>query len=141
MSYRYPELKIAVNHNAQGSFVPIESVVIHPPKVKPVPLGGSAVKVLSRKIVYTGAQVVLWRWGFMSMTDLNAFITTYLGGWTTENANVTIRTFKRSPTNGVLTYGNYNAILHLPHEEIDYVQETTETVSDLRVSFDIIAEI
>jgi hypothetical protein len=136
MSYYYPEIKIAANHNNQAGLVSIESIIALPPAMTPVPLGIKTITGAGTPR-FDGAKNILWRWGFMSMTDMNTLVTTYIGGWTTAYGNVTIRTIKRAPANGLLTYGNFNAVMHLPvpDDEFgggDYVQATTDTVTDLR---------
>lgn len=131
----YPELKIASGHDNEAGFVAIETVVATAPRCTPVPRGSVAERALSGKLRRDGSVDVVWSWGILSHSDLDTLITTYLGTWDTDSAEVTIRTLKRDGT-----YGNYNAVMYLPvadgeDEEGGYEQRTTRKLTNVRIRF------
>lgn len=139
---RYPELKIAANHNNQAGLVSVETLVTYPPHADLVPMGSVARRMMSDRLRRDGERDITWRWGFMLWDDLDNLITTIVGSWDTASKQVTIRTLKRN-----ITYGNFNATLWTPvprtedATNADYTQETLTKVSDLRIRFIGLVEI
>lgn len=105
----FPECKIASAWNAQASFVAVETVMKTAPRMTPVSRPVVTQRLGSGDIVRNGWTFIDWRWNILRWTYLNAFVTTYLGAWTTDSANATVRTLKAAHT-----YGNYNVKLYLP---------------------------
>lgn len=131
----YPELKIAAGHDNEAGLVAIETVVATAPRCTPVPRGSTTTRLASGAIRRDGFKDITWSWGIMTFSDLDALVTTYLGDWDTDYANVTIRTLKRD-----MTYGNYNARMFLPvfdgdDDEGGYEQPTTRKVTNVRIRF------
>jgi hypothetical protein len=135
MAYFNDSLQIAVNHNNIANLKPVEFYVSYPPRATPVSKGVRTVTG-SGKQRFGGGKTATWEWGFMSFADLESLVTAIVGGWTTENTDVTIRTYVRGST-----YAYYNATLHTPFPRSDdtadgdFVQETTEKLTEVRLRF------
>lgn len=130
----YPNLKIAANHDAIGSMVSIETITRIAPRSSPVPRPPVESRMQSGVLVRDGILRVTWTWASLQRSLLDTLVTTYLGSYDTDSANVTIRTLKR---NGA--YGTYNAVLYLPTPDGDtfgsYRLATTTKVVDLELVF------
>lgn len=134
----YPNLKLAAGNNAISSMVSIETVTKIAPRAAPVPRPPVEALAQSGKLRRDGALRVTWSWASLQRSLLDTLITTYIGGYNTDYALVTMRTLKRDGT-----YATYNAILYLPVEVQgsgssdfgSYRLATTTKVTELQLVF------
>lgn len=134
--------KIGVGFNNSAGVVNIETVFKAAPRGVRLPLGSVTRVALSGHQRTDGERIVAWRWDVAKFSELDAFVTTYLGGsWNVENANVTIGTrFRDNDFSGEGSNDYWNAILYLPLDTVNYRNHPTRLVRDLEIKFRIIEE-
>lgn len=132
------EYKIASGYNiADGSMTYLETV-FNPfqygfPNVNRVPPGSVTRFAIDGTRRTDGAKLVDIRYAKLSFTDLGSYITAYLGSWTTESAQVTLKT-----RNIDGSFTRYNALAYLPIYNEDYEHRGTAIVINVRLPFRIV---
>lgn len=133
----YPELKLAAGWNNRAGYSSIELITKVAPLVTPVSRPPVVTKLMSGNIRRDGFINITWRWESLLASYLDTLVSTYLTNWTTDSANVTLRTLVKS-TSG-MTYANYNASMYLPTFQGDeyggFEQPTTTKLTSVSIVF------
>lgn len=134
--------KIGAGFNNIAGVVNIETVFRTAPRGVRLPLGAVTRVALSGRQRTDGERIVIWRWDVARHSELDAFVTTYLGGsWNVETAEVTIGTrFRDNDFSGEGSNDYWNAILYLPLDFVNYQHINTRLVRDLEIRFRVIEE-
>lgn len=132
------EYKIGNNHNtADGSLVYFETIfnpVLYGfPNVNRIPDGALVRHAMDGTRSIDGERLVVVRYAKLSFTLLSSYITTYIGGWSSQDNEVTLKT--RNPDG---TFTRYNAIAYKPRVGEDYVHRTTDIVVNVTLTFRIV---
>jgi len=108
------------------------------PRGSRVPLGSDTRIMLDGSRRTDGARIASITYDTVSFTDLDTYVTTYIGSWTTEYAAVTV---KLQDPDG--TFTRYNAYAYLPVSdgEINYQHINTSWVARLSLVFYIIGAV
>lgn len=135
------EFALATNHNNAAGLQNIENLFIsrghvirYQPKADVVPRGVERV-TLDFKSHYVGLRVVRWEFSVLPFSLLSTLVTTFIGSWSTDSANVTIRTI--GPQH---TFANYNAVMVTPDPAEDYTRRI-DYVTGLTLTFRIVADL
>lgn len=117
--------------NIEDTFISILNSPRHyPPTAELVPLGSEVTITLDQQAHIDGTPVVRWHWAVLPYAAFAHLMNTYLGGFTTASAAVSIRT--RNEQNG---YSNYNAVMVRPMPEQDYRRGRNGWIMDLTITF------
>ena len=127
------EFALAVGHNNAAGLQNIENLFIsngqlirYQPRADVVPRGVERV-TLDLNSHYVGLREVQWRFSVLPFSLLSLLVTTFIGSWDTDSANVTIRTIGQQHT-----FANYNAVMVTPNPQDDY-QRRRDYVTGLQI--------
>ncbi len=123
---------VATGHDAT-SLTPIETLTTHAPIADRPPRGSVRRKTFDRATRFNGAQIVFWRWVYMSREGLDNLLA--VRG---PNGEVTIRT-----PNERDVFDDYNAMMAEPQPQSEYTRTpgACGAVEPLAVEFDLLARL
>lgn len=134
--------KIAVGYDNIAGLVNIETIFRAAPRGVRIPLGAVTRTAISGEVRTDGERIVIWHWDVAKHSELDAFISAYIGGsWNVQNAQVTIGTrYRDNDFSGEGSNDYWNALLYMPLDGVDYRHRDTRRVVDLNIKCRLIEE-
>lgn len=105
------------------------------PRGSRVPRGSITTVAIDGTRYIDGNRVASITYDIVSFTDLDTYITTYIGSWATDYASVTVKL--RDPDGDFTRYNAY-AYLPLTDDGLDYQHINTDWIARLTLQFFII---
>jgi hypothetical protein len=132
-SYPYA---IAPGWNNILDAVLVETYTGFAPSATPIPRGTVVETTLDRRNHHQGRKIVVWRWGWLLFTNLDALVVAAAGDWDAPDPNVTIRT--RTVSNA---FEWWNAVMHQLVEGTDFKLPIPTKATEIAIPFDLILKL
>lgn len=133
------EFALASGHNNAAGLQNIENLFIsngtlirYQPRAEIITRGVERITV-DQHSHFNGTKEVRWSFSILPFSLLSLLVTTFIGSWDTDSANVTLRTLGQQHT-----FTNYNAVMVTPDPAVDYSRRR-EFVVGVQLTYRIIA--